>query len=65
MSTEHIVQFTYGDDGIDPMFMDDDASPVSFHRLFTLIIQKTKSNNRNSKLMTPKEIRDGLKKALS
>jgi DNA-directed RNA polymerase III subunit RPC1 len=37
MSNNHIVQFTYGDDGIDPMFMDDTNSCVSFSRLFILI----------------------------
>jgi len=29
LSTEHIVQFTYGDDGLDPMYMDDKQQPVS------------------------------------
>lgn len=42
MSTEHIVQFVYGDDGIDPMFMDDNNQPVSFQRLFRLIQERTK-----------------------
>jgi DNA-directed RNA polymerase III subunit RPC1 len=28
-STEHMVQFSYGDDGMDPMLMDDQDLPVS------------------------------------
>lgn len=43
MSTEHIVQFTYGDDGLDPMFMDDNQQPVSLGRLFTIVKERTKS----------------------
>jgi len=58
LSTEHIVQFTYGDDGLDPMYMDDKHSPVSLHRLFTIIKERTKNTEKVKKepLMTPKEI---------
>jgi len=58
LSTEHIVQFTYGDDGLDPMYMDDKHSPVSLHRLFTIIKERTKNTEKvkNEQLMTPKEL---------
>lgn len=36
-STEHLIQFQYGDDGLDPMFMDNDDLPVSLKRVFTMI----------------------------
>mmetsp|Transcript_29477 Transcript_29477/g.44736 ORF Transcript_29477/g.44736 Transcript_29477/m.44736 type:complete len:409 (-) Transcript_29477:1497-2723(-) len=42
LSTEDIVQFTYGDDGLDPMYMDDNKQPVSFGRLFKIIKERTK-----------------------
>ncbi len=29
-SKNSVVQFLYGDDGLDPMFMDDNQEPVSF-----------------------------------
>lgn len=41
-STEHIIQFIYGDDGLDPMFMDDANLPVSLKRLMTMIKENTK-----------------------
>ena len=58
MSTEHIVQFTYGDDGLDPMFMDDNHQPVSMHRLFTIIKERTRNTDfvKKEPLMTPDEI---------
>jgi len=58
MSTEHIIQFTYGDDGLDPMYMDDNHQPVSLNRLFTIIRERTKNTNqvKNEQLMSPKEI---------
>lgn len=58
MSTEHVVQFKYGDDGLDPMFMDDNHQPVSFSRIFTLIKERTKSTIKvkNEFLMIPDEI---------
>jgi DNA-directed RNA polymerase III subunit RPC1 len=66
MSTEHIVQFTYGDDGLDPMFMDDNNQPVSLHRLFTIIKERTKSTHlvKNENLMTPDEIIENLDLAI-
>lgn len=58
MSTEHIVQFTYGDDGLDPMFMDDNHQPVSLNRLFTIVRERTKNTTKvkNESLMTPQDI---------
>lgn len=58
MSTEHIIQFTYGDDGLDPMFMDDSHQPVSLHRLFTIVKERTKYTKRvqQEAMMLPSEI---------
>ena len=36
-SDETIIQFTYGDDGMDPLFMDEQKLPVSLGRLYTRI----------------------------
>lgn len=60
MSTEHIVQFTYGDDGIDPMFIDGDGSPVSFQRVFKLLQERTKKSEKVLKedLLVPSEIEE-------
>ena len=41
-STHHVIQFQYGDDGLDPMFMDDNNQPVSLKRLFTIVKENTK-----------------------
>lgn len=41
-STQHVIQFQYGDDGLDPMFMDDNNQPVSLKRLFTIVKENTK-----------------------
>lgn len=43
-SDEHIIQFTFGDDGLDPMFMDDKKLPVSLNRLFTIVKESTKQS---------------------
>jgi DNA-directed RNA polymerase III subunit RPC1 len=64
MSTEHIVQFTYGDDGLDPMFMDDNNQPVSLNRLFTIIKERTKTVVKDEPLMLPDEIKEHLLKAI-
>lgn len=64
MSTEHIVQFTYGDDGLDPMFMDDNNQPVSLNRLFTIIKERTKTIVKDEPLMLPDEIKEHLLKAI-
>ena len=64
MSTEHIVQFTYGDDGLDPMFMDDNSQPVSLSRLFTIIKERTKATVKDEPLMLPDEIREHLQRAI-
>jgi hypothetical protein len=42
MSSEEIIQFTYGDDGLDPMYMDDNHQPVSFMRIYKILIERTK-----------------------
>jgi DNA-directed RNA polymerase III subunit RPC1 len=36
-SGDEIIQFRYGDDGLDPMSMDDDKLPVSLGRLYTQV----------------------------
>ena len=43
-STEHIIQFQYGDDGLDPMFMDDQGLPVSLKRLMIMVKENTKQS---------------------
>jgi DNA-directed RNA polymerase III subunit RPC1 len=43
-SDETIIQFTYGDDGLDPLFMDENKLPVSLGRLFTRIKQSFKGS---------------------
>lgn len=53
-SDETIIQFTYGDDGLDPLFMDENKLPVSLQRLFTRVQQSMKS--RNDKMLTGAEI---------
>ena len=67
MSTEHIVQFTYGDDGLDPMFMDDNHQPVSFNRIYTIIKERTKNTPRVriEPVMTPIEIEESTENAIS
>jgi len=66
-SSEHIVQFTYGDDGLDPMYMDDNQLPVSLQRLFTLVKERTKNKAsvQNEALMTPQQIKDETERACS
>ena len=44
MSTEHVVQFEYGEDGLDPMCMNDDGLPVSFDRLLHSVKQRIRAN---------------------
>lgn len=41
-SDETIIQFTYGDDGMDPLYMDEQKLPVSLGRLFIRIKQSYK-----------------------
>lgn len=66
MSNEHIVQFTYGDDGLDPMFMDDNRQPVSLNRLFTIIRERTKATVKvmSEPLMLPSEIDEETEKSI-
>lgn len=54
-SDETIIQFTYGDDGLDPLFMDENKLPVSLGRLFTRIKQSFKGNQ--DKMLTGAQIR--------
>ena len=42
-SDETIIQFTYGDDGMDPLYMDEQKLPVSLGRLYTRIKQSFKN----------------------
>ena len=57
-STHHIIQFQYGDDGLDPMFMDDNNQPVSLKRLFTIVKENTKQTAlvMSEDLLLPLEI---------
>ena len=51
-SDETIIQFTYGDDGLDPMYMDDKKLPVSLGRLYTIIRESTKQISKNEPILT-------------
>lgn len=62
-SDETIIQFTYGDDGMDPLFMDEQKLPVSLGRLYTRIKQSHK--NKNHKMLTGNEIRRMLQKSIA
>lgn len=66
MSSEHIVQFKYGDDGLDPTYMDDNKQPVSFQRLHTIIKERMKNTEADKKdnMMTPEEIENETKKSI-
>ena len=63
---ETIIQFFYGGDGLDPMFMDDEPtgkksskqSPVSFSRLYVIIKEATKKSEAGKAMLTPSQIRD-------
>lgn len=41
-STGQMVQFLYGDDGLDPMLIDQNSIPVNFHRLMNNIYNETR-----------------------
>ena len=43
-----IIQFIYGDDGLDPVHMEEDGIPANFERVFTSITFKRKTNNGSS-----------------
>lgn len=54
-SDETIIQFTYGDDGMDPLYMDEQKLPVSLGRLFIRIKQSFK--NLKEDMLSGDEIR--------
>ena len=56
-SNETIIQFTYGDDGLDPMFMDDRKLPVSLHRLWVRVKEATKKQAQQEPLLTAGQVR--------
>ena len=62
-SSDGIVQFTYGDDGLNPAFMEKGDRPVNWDRLS----QHTRSSNpfANEKALTPYGIRHMIKKKYS
>lgn len=37
-STGWLVQFTYGDDGIEPTFVEDEEAPLNYNRLMINIL---------------------------
>lgn len=53
-SNETIIQFKYGEDGLDPLFMDDQKLPVSLGRLWRRIKQSYKG--RNDRMLDADEI---------
>lgn len=56
ISGGHILQFIYGDDGIDPMSVDDGGKIVNLPRLLNLI-KSFYPKNPKEKILTPNEIR--------
>lgn len=63
-SNETIIQFTYGDDGMDPLFMDESKLPVSLGRLFTRVKQSFKAQSKESKMLTGAQIKQLVKVAV-
>lgn len=63
-SEQTIIQFTYGDDGLDPMFMDDQKLPVSLQRLYIVVREATKKATKHEQLLTPGEIRQKTRKEI-
>eukprot|EP00795_Rhopilema_esculentum_P008413 gene8413-14394_t len=53
-STNDIVQFIYGEDGLDPAAMEGKDKPVDIHRIFSHC--KSKEVFRNEKALSPSEI---------
>jgi DNA-directed RNA polymerase III subunit RPC1 len=51
-STEHIVQFKYGEDGLNSMFIDENKEAISFERLLTKI--KCRAKNLQKMHLYPK-----------
>ena len=51
-SSGTIIQFTYGDDGLDPMFMDDKKLPVSLNRLYVRVKEATKNQAKSEPVLT-------------
>ena len=54
-SNETIIQFKYGEDGLDPLYMDDQKLPVSLNRLYRRIKQSHKG--RTDRMLGADEIR--------
>ena len=50
-STKSIVQFEYGDDGLNPSFMESNSRPVNFDRLLQCAARKP-----SDKILTPSEV---------
>ena len=59
-----IIQFTYGDDGLDPMYMDNDKLPVSLNRLYLRVREATKIESAKEPVLTQKEIHQLTDKAI-
>lgn len=55
ISSGEILQFVYGDDGIDPMSVDDNNKIVNISRLFNFI-KAVLPRKKNERCLTPKEI---------
>lgn len=61
-STEHLIQFQYGDDGLDPMFMDNDEQPVSLKRVFTMI--QARLHDRKARVLRGEQVKQLTEKAI-
>lgn len=58
MGDETIIQFKYGGDGLDPMYMDENEMPVSFGRLYVIIKEATRKTESEKPMLTPSQIRE-------
>lgn len=66
-SNGHMVQFLYGDDGLDPMFIDQNDCPVNFDRIINNILSETRESTKKSKEINlePHEITSILESSIS
>ena len=62
-SENTVVQFTYGDDGLDPDKMEDDDRPVDFKRLFMSIKESNPCHDEPT--LAPEEIRTSVRSILT
>ena len=64
-SSNGIVQFTYGGDGLDPLDMEGNATPVNFKRSWDHACNITHEANRKAQVLVPYEIKDVVNRYLN